>query len=117
MGFAYPHVGPARPPGFAAVVAFYPYCSSGGYKPITPVLILIGEADDWAPAPLCVSMVKKSGGTGGPTIDIKVYPGATHAYDTLQPRTEFQGHVIEGNPAALADSVEQVQTFFGHWLK
>jgi dienelactone hydrolase len=117
MGFAYPHVGADKPPGFSAVVAFYPYCSFGDSKPVAPVLILMGDKDDLSPPAMCASYVTKANSAPGPSVQIHVYAGATHGYDTLQPRTEIQGQVIEGNPAALADSVTQVQTFFGQWLK
>jgi dienelactone hydrolase len=44
-----------RRSGFAAAVAFYPGCTtrfgswnaSRVYKPVAPILILIGEKDDW----------------------------------------------------------------------
>ena len=48
--------------GFAAAVALYPTCApsprvwhnaSGIYRPSAPLLILIGEQDDWTPAEPC----------------------------------------------------------------
>src|SRR3989449_8650731 len=44
--------------GFAAAVALYPGCvasrrtwsSAGAYRPVAPLLILIGDKDDWTPA-------------------------------------------------------------------
>src|SRR5436309_891561 len=49
--------------GFAAAVALYPRCTtrqgvlrgdaSGVYRPVAPLLILIGEMDDWTPAEPC----------------------------------------------------------------
>src|SRR5437899_10262199 len=49
--------------GFAAAVALYPRCTtrggalrgdaSGVYRPVAPLLILIGEKDDWTPAESC----------------------------------------------------------------
>jgi dienelactone hydrolase len=50
---------PDKRAGFAAAVALYPSCDrdarvwqndSGVYRPIAPLLILIGEKDDWTPA-------------------------------------------------------------------
>lgn len=73
--------------GFRGVVAFYPWCR-GSYAAqnnlygdiVTPVLILVGSADDETPAAQCEDAVHALQATGKP-VRIKVYPGATHVFD------------------------------------
>ena len=75
--------------GFAAAVALYPGCATrlgswraspaGVYKPVAPVLILIGEQDDWTPAEPCQKLTEAAKKAGHP-VTIKVYPGAHHSF-------------------------------------
>jgi len=138
----------AKRNGFVAGIAFYPNCGlqysewrtvrqgkdfgpvvshSGVYKPIGPVLILIGEKDDWTPAEDCRQMAEVSRKEGYP-VDITVYPGAYHSFDSTAPvrfdpnRTVIssptgKGATTGGNPAAWADSKKQVVSFFAKHLK
>jgi dienelactone hydrolase len=60
--------------------AFYPGCSSslkGGWAPVAPVLILIGESDDWTPAAPCHDLASRYPGQ----ISLIAYPGAYHEFD------------------------------------
>jgi len=134
--------------GFTAAVALYPGCASrygawstvrqndtsgpvvshsGVYQPIAPLLILIGEKDDWTPAEDCREMVNVSRKAGFP-IDIIIYPGAYHSFDSDKPvrydphRTNNssptgKGATTGGNAAAWSDSKKQVSSFFGQHLK
>ena len=73
--------------GFAAGVALYPGCAAltnRVYRPVAPVLILIGEKDDWTPAEPCRALTEAAQGAGHP-VTIKIYPGAYHAYDSHNP--------------------------------
>ena len=45
-----------------------------------PTVILIGELDDWTPAPACKKLMARRGGEGAP-IRLVVYPDAYHAFD------------------------------------
>ena len=47
--------------GFAAGVALYPRCVADVYRPVAPVLILIGEKDDRTPAEPCRKLAETSG--------------------------------------------------------
>lgn len=77
---------PGSKPGFAAAVALYPGCNarfgewrpgtSGVYRPQAPLLILVGEKDDWTPAAPCVELAERSRAAGLP-VRTKVYPGAS----------------------------------------
>jgi dienelactone hydrolase len=130
--------------GFAAAVALYPGCGvglgswrlsrvgsrvefSGVYKPIAPLLILVGEKDDWTPAQPCRKMVDGAQ-KGGYPVTIKIYPGAHHSFDSNSPvryvaervnasSPTGRGATTGGDPAAWADSIREVGTFFNRYLK
>lgn len=138
----------AKRNGFTAAVALYPSCASrygawstvrqnktfgpvvshaGVYKPIGPVLILIGEKDDWTPAEDCREMVDVGRKAGFP-LNIIIYPGAHHSFDSDNPvrynplRTNAssasgKGATTGGNSAAWSDSKKQVASFFDMHLK
>lgn len=138
----------AKRDGFTAAVALYPSCGSrygawstvrqnktfgpvishsGVYKPIGPVLILIGEKDDWTPAEDCREMVDVARKAGFP-LNIVIYPGAHHSFDSDNPvrysplRTNAsspsgKGATTGGNSAAWSDSKKQVASFFDMHLK
>jgi dienelactone hydrolase len=134
--------------GFAAAVALYPSCAvrygswsttrqsgdtgpvagySGVYKPIAPVLILIGDADNWTPAEPCRRLVEASRAAGFP-MDIRVYPDAHHSFDSPTPvrfdpsrsnnsSPTGKGATTGGNPEAWAAAKKEVASFFGQHLK
>jgi dienelactone hydrolase len=70
-----------------AAVAFYPGCSpyvnaSGGYRPNAPLLVLIGEKDDWTPAKPCVELHGKVHAQyPGDTFELRLYPDSYHDFD------------------------------------
>ncbi|HWG06402.1 MAG TPA: dienelactone hydrolase family protein, partial [Beijerinckiaceae bacterium] len=92
------------------------------YKPRAPVLILVGELDDWTPAAPCRQMVDAARAQGEP-IDIKVYPGARHSFDSPNPVRYIaervnsnapggHGATTGGDPTAWDDAVKRVLAFF-----
>lgn len=98
----------------------------GVYKPIAPVLILIGEKDDWTPADPCRKLAQVAGQAGYP-VAIKVYPGAHHSFDSYAPvrydatrvnpgSPSGRGATTGGNPKAWEDSIREVVPFFGQHL-
>ena len=122
--------------GFAAAVALYPSCGvtlgtwhadgAGTYRSVAPLLILIGEKDDWTPVPPCVKLASTRA-TEHP-VAITVYPGAHHSFDSDRP-VRFvaarvnsnapggRGATTGGDAAAWADSIRRVGEFFGERLK
>jgi dienelactone hydrolase len=134
--------------GFAAAVALYPGCAGrlgswqallqagasettvnyfGVYKPVAPLLILVGEADDWTPAEPCRKLTEAAQKAGYP-VTIKIYPGARHSFDSNGPvrylatRVNFnspsgRGATTGGDPKAWADSIREVTAFFARHLK
>jgi dienelactone hydrolase len=49
----------SRGAGVAGVIAYYPYCYDG-VDPSVPVLVMIGEKDDWTPAVKCQALTGKT---------------------------------------------------------
>ncbi len=109
----------ARPPvhgaGFARAVAFYPGCSArakrlGAFDPYAPLLVLIGEADDWTPAAPCEALAGAVRARGGP-MEIVTYPGTYHDFDNpgltrQHVRTEVPNGVDAGRGVTTAPNVE-----------
>lgn len=114
--------------GFGAAVALYPRCDlhAGVYRTVAPLLILIGEKDDWTPAEPCRQLAADARAAGQP-VTIKVYPGAHHSFDSpnrvryvaarVNPNAPGgRGATTGGDPAAWADSIRQVTAFFDQHL-
>lgn len=125
---AAPEPGRGTPRGFAAGVALYPRCAAypGLYRPAAPLLILIGDKDDWTPAEPCRTLVETARQAGLP-VAIKVYPGAHHAFDSARPVRYVaarinpsapggRGATTGGDPGAWADSILEVLAFFDRHL-
>jgi len=147
-------VNPLTPPGlaqgagFAAGIALYPGCGAsygnwsvdrqfrdhgpvtsyiGTYKPVAPLLILVGEKDDWTPAEHCRKLSEAAQAAGFP-VSVKIYPGANHSFDGDRPpryvserrnanMPDGRGATTGGDPVAWKDAIEQVKTFFARYLK
>ena len=70
------------PPGlFRRFAAFYPGCATTAknpaWQPAAPLLILVGESDDWTPAPPCHDLQARY----PRQIALLGYPGAYHNFD------------------------------------
>ena len=111
----------AAPPLTHAAVAFYPGCEAElqrGYEPSAPLLMLVGEADDWTAAAPCVQLAARS---AEPRPAIEVYPGAYHGFDSAAPLRHRgdvpggvkpgQGVTVGGNPQAWLRSREALLAF------
>ncbi len=68
--------------GFAAAIGVYPggCFSLVNEQVVRPLLVLIGEADDWTPAVKCREMVEAMRSRGADA-GIVTYPGAYHYFD------------------------------------
>ena len=115
-------------PDFAAAVALYPRCDpTGAFRSVTPLLILIGEKDDWTPAEPCRRLTEASQRAGAP-VTIKIYPRAYNSFDSANPVRYVEtrvnassptghGATTGGDPEAWADSTHEVVAFFGRYLR
>ena len=105
----------ARHSGFNAAVAFYPGCTSRNKKadrfhPYAPLLLLIGEADDWTPAAPCQALAARVAARGEP-MQIVTYPDTFHDFDSPALKTQrVRRDVPNGvNPAAGVTTAPNAQ--------
>jgi dienelactone hydrolase len=116
--------------GFAAAIGIYP----GGCvalideQVIRPLLVLIGEADDWTPPAECRLMVAAMRARGADA-SIVVYPGAYHYFDVEgQPLTvlgevendvkmDGYGATVAYQAEAAADAFRRVEAFLSRHLQ
>jgi dienelactone hydrolase len=118
-------------PGFAAAIGIYPGgCDSlARERAVRPLLVVIGEADDWTTAATCAHMVEAMRARGADAT-IEVLPGAYHYFDFVgQPRAVLAhvgndnkpggccGATVEYNEAALATARRRVGEFLGYHLR
>ncbi|SFU43266.1 Dienelactone hydrolase [Methylobacterium sp. 174MFSha1.1] len=113
-----------RPTPFARAVAFYPGCRTAlerGWRDRTPLLILVGGADDWTGAEPCRALAEEARVRGEP-VEITVYPGAVHDFDAPDSAVrERRGLAYTVNrdgvahtgtdPAARADALARVPAY------
>lgn len=117
--------------GFAASVAMYPGCGyqlrkKPEFSAYAPLLILVGEKDDWTPAESCVSLAARSRSRDEP-VDIVVYPGAYHGFDETQEVHVRMGVAngvngdagthVGGNPEARKAAYARIREFFKQYLR
>jgi dienelactone hydrolase len=116
--------------GFAAGIGVYPGGCFSLVKEqvIRPLLVLIGEADDWTPAAKCREMVEAMRSRGSDA-RIVTYPGAYHYFDVEGQRQEVLAEVENDNRAggygatvsyqaeAAADANRQIEQFLARYLR
>jgi dienelactone hydrolase len=103
---------------FDAAVAYYPPCQSVTGDTTAPLLILIGEKDDWSSPDACRKLaahesdigVTRKPGTGAP-INLVVYPNATHSFDSDHPPVVYLGHSLRFDPDATRDAEAKLRAF------
>lgn len=106
-------------------VAFYPGCEAElkrGYRAAAPLLLLLGEADDWTPAGPC-KMLAASARAASPALQPQweAYAGAYHGFDGTAPvrlRRDVpngvnpgQGVHVGGHAQARAAARERLHRF------
>jgi dienelactone hydrolase len=107
-----------QPEHFRAAVAYYPSCQISNGDMTVPMMILIGERDDWTTADACRKLAAHESDIGitrfpgqGVPVQLVVYPDAVHAFDSPgQPHT-YLGHAIAHDAAAAGDAEARVRTF------
>jgi dienelactone hydrolase len=95
----------------AGVIAYYPFCYDG-VDPSVPVLVMIGEKDDWTPAAKCQAV------TGKTNFEVVVYPGDTHVFNTPseKPR-DYLGHHLVYDEKATQDAQQRADAFMTTRMK
>jgi dienelactone hydrolase len=98
-------------PAFAAAVAYYPGCDPPGSPLETDTLVLIGDADDWSPPGRCERW-RDQVDTAGHVLELRLYPGALHGFDSAAPPHYFVGHHVGREPVAAEDAENAARAFF-----
>ncbi|HVE89147.1 MAG TPA: dienelactone hydrolase family protein [Burkholderiaceae bacterium] len=117
-----------QPP--AAIVTYYPGC--GGWKrralvePAAPVLMLLGEADDWTPAAPCKELAERFQSRQPDTVAVHVFADGHHGFDSRAPvrfrpdipaGRDKRGVHVGGNPAAREASLAALDQFLALHLQ
>ena len=97
--------------GVTGVIAYFPHCYQGA-DPAVPVLVMVGDKDDWTPAAKCQALTGKSG------FELVVYPGLFHAftYNFGKP-ADMLGHHMEFDAKATEDAQQRADAFIAAHLK
>ncbi len=118
----------AQPIKPRAGVAFYPGCSRYvrmfSYEISAPLLIMIGELDDWTPAAACETLARRLGKPGQPSFELVVYPGSYHGFDGTAPmqvrsdigNTRSGKATVGGNPEAREKAYARMFDFLSTQL-
>ena len=108
--------------GLRAAVAYYPFCSAQFDRDVAvPLLILIGDRDDWTPADNCRHL--QAAGFAQPgLVEVVYYPNAHHSFDSRAgDRTitvaDGKSHRLGYDPVAGPDAEARTRAFFDKHLK
>lgn len=105
--------------GLLGGVAYYPGCTPAFNAGVDlPLLILIGEKDDWTPAEACHRLQPDRPAL----VDAVYYPNAYHSFDAQArdrnvPGAPGKTHHLAYDPAAAPDAEARTQAFFDRLLK
>jgi dienelactone hydrolase len=100
-----------------AAVSYYGNCAHPEEHGTVPLLVLVGEADDWdAPAQHCREFGQHL--AAGEPFEIHTYPGVVHGFDvtTLLHRTYSEGHPLQYDSTAANDSFVRTRAFLDRYL-
>ena len=116
--------------GFMGVVAIYPSCNAtSGTDFISPILVLVGEEDDWTPAQEC-RIMERYARTGLESVQLRYYKNAKHGFDdpSLKDETYFpdfrnyfkspaRGVTMQYNRQAHQASIKVIHQFLDFNIK
>lgn len=109
-----------RGSGFVALVALYPSCPFQIREIASPLMILIGSADDWTSALDCQLLAQRVASDTAP-VQFRVYPDVWHRFDDPHaPGLRRYGpvsHNLVYNEAATRDAHQRIATFFATYLR
>jgi dienelactone hydrolase len=104
-----------------AAVAYYPGCRAQFDRDVAvPLLILIGDKDDWTAADDC-RRLQAAGFTRPDLVQVVYYPDAYHSFDgRAQDRTitvaDGKSHHLAYDPSAAPDAEARTRAFFARYL-
>lgn len=93
---------------FRAAVALYPWCDDVEHLN-APLLVLIGQLDDWTPVSRCESFAAIT--KTAHEFTFKVYPEAHHVFDLEGIDETYQKHTMRYNAKASADAIARIRAF------
>jgi dienelactone hydrolase len=108
--------------GLKAAVAYYPSCAPQLDRDVAvPLLILIGDKDDWTPADRC-RQLQAAGFTQPGLVEAVYYPNAYHSFDSKAgDRTitvaDGKSHRLAYDPVAGPDAEARTRAFFAKYLR
>lgn len=104
--------------GFRAAIAVYPACTQviarygRQYRTYAPVMLLIGTHDEEVKPANCAELARLAKANGS-DLEIVVYEGATHSYDTPIPSRQR----VAANATASEDTKRRAEAFFRVFLE
>jgi dienelactone hydrolase len=111
--------------GIKGAVAYYPYCTPKTDRNVAiPLLILMGDKDDWTPADRCKELIAGLRQPG--LVEATFYPDTYHDFDRNQRTTWVKGlgadgkvtsRKLEYNSAATHDAEARTRAFFDKLLR
>jgi dienelactone hydrolase len=113
------NIAPGTTHHFRAAVLYYPSACPSRYQQLLgPVLVLVGERDDWTPVSDCRTELTTRDGAE-PLVKMVILPGAYHDFDILplkdHPMT-LLGHHLEYNEVADHAAATEMRAFLDRTL-
>ncbi|NHQ88171.1 dienelactone hydrolase family protein [Iodobacter sp. HSC-16F04] len=114
-----------KQPSVRVAVGFFPSCSSyllrDKYQVTAPLLLLVGEDDDWTPAESCRALVARA---DQPTFRLITYPDAMHDFDNISLKPDETKRLTLGassvsiafNAEASSDAYRRTFKWLSPWL-
>ncbi len=116
-------------PPIRAAVALYPGCSqvlkNPHYRIRAPLLLLVGELDDWTPAAPCLRLAQRlQRQQPAMPLVFHIYPDSYHGFDSPNPprvrdqvaSTASGRATVGGHPVARADALQRIRAFLAEHL-
>jgi len=114
----------------AAIVTYYPGCGAWARRaivePAAPILMLLGEADEWTPAAPCQQLGKRFQADYPEMVAVHTFADGHHGFDSRSPvrfRADIpagidkRGVHVGGNAVAREASLAELDRFLGHHLR
>ena len=100
---------------FRAIASYYPDCGKllggVGYVYKSPIIVFVGEKDDWTPSAECIKS-KSPGVVTGAQFEVIAYPNAYHGFDQPRPMRKVLGYTMAFDREATVDSRKRYVEFF-----